>query len=96
MTPHPQPIKFWITEHQLDQIYDVAFDRADWGESPHDNKPLNKLCDEITSQKEGAVLAAIILWRRKRENEKWDAEQAWTDENEYLAKLQQTKERGDR
>ena len=46
-----KPQKFWITEKQLDQLYDMAFDRADWGESPHDNKPLNKLCDEITSQK---------------------------------------------
>jgi hypothetical protein len=36
---------------------------------------------------EGAVLDEIILWRRKREGKTWDAEQAWTDENEYLDKL---------
>lgn len=44
------PRKFIINERQLDQVYDIAFDRQDWGESPHDNSPLNKLYDEIKGQ----------------------------------------------
>jgi hypothetical protein len=36
----------------------MAFDRQDWGEIPHDNTKLNKLCEEITHQPAEGVCGA--------------------------------------
>jgi hypothetical protein len=43
-------MEFYITEKQLDQLYDMAYDRANWNESPHDNTKLNQLYDMIKGQ----------------------------------------------